>query len=97
MPSLKKINLTEEKKFKFKNIEKIVLEGLHEYAKSITQLEEERHEEYIEDAEQEKFKSKSIWYNKTDLDLFVAENLNLNPNKWERTNQKIHFTTELQM
>ena len=84
-------NLTEEEREKFRNIKKTVWEGLHEKAKPIKQLEEERREEYVGDPEQKEIRTQSIWHNKTDLDTFVAEKLNLNPGKWGKDKSKNTF------
>jgi hypothetical protein len=82
---------TEDEKSKFKDIGKMVREGFDEEAKSINQLEDERSEEYVGDSEQEKFKTRNIWHNKVDLDIFVAEKLNLNPEKWGKDKSKNTF------
>ncbi len=82
---------SEDEKAKFKDIEKTVWEGLHKEAKSINQLEEERREEYVGDSEQVEFKTKSIWHNKIDLDIFVGKKLNLNPKKWGEDKSKNTF------
>lgn len=76
--------LTEEEKGKFNEIKKMVWVGLQEKAKSIVQIKNERIMKIPGDLEQEEFDTRSIWHNKRDIDRFVAEKLELNPEKWGR-------------
>jgi len=83
--------LTSDEREKFKEIQKMVWLGLHEQAKSMEQLEKEKERKIPGDVEQEKFRTQSVWHNKTDLDRFVAKRLNLHPDKWGTDKSKNIF------
>ena len=92
---MKMEKLSEEDKIKFKEIPKFVWDGLHETPKTITELETERNEKYKGDSEQLEFKNSRLWFNKKDMDDFVARKLNINPNKWGTDKSKNRFYKEV--
>jgi len=76
---------------KFRNIPNMVWIGLHEKGKTINQIEREKEQNFPGDHDQEKFREQPIWHNKTDLDLFVASKLEIDPDKWGTDKSKNLF------
>jgi len=74
-----------------KEIQKMVWIGLNEKGKSIDQIEKDKKKKYQGDLDQEEFRAQAIWHNKTDIDLYVAKKLNINPDKWGKDLSKNYF------
>jgi len=76
---------------KIKEIPNIIWLELNRKGKSIDQIQKEQNRKFPGDLNQEEFRTRPIWHNKTDLDLFVAGKLNLKPDKWGTDKAKNYF------
>lgn len=89
------MTLSDVDKTKFKKIPDLVWTRLHEKGKSITQLEKERQMEIPGDKPEQKFREQLIWHNKTEMDSFIANKINVDQDKWGKDKSKNRFYKEV--